>query len=214
MTLWRVIKKNPCNVEVVSEYVSSTKVYFRETTGYANFVGGLNEIARQYGNKYVSSARHMGYDGQTEYISDTSEFDGTKTPTYTTSTPSPISGTGQEYTLTSPGDLGDTLYLKDYLLVKNVYGNVKANKVGTTTATTYWLASRRFSYSSSDFNFNGRCVNASGSLGYNNFRSYNASNSIWYDYDYHYAVRPILTLKSGITTSGGSGTSGDPYTLS
>lgn len=84
----------------------------------------------------------MGYDGQTMTISDTSAFDGsTNISPGTTTTPQPTSGTGEEY---GGGVLGDTLYLKDYQLVENIYGNVIANKVGTSTAKDYWLASRRF----------------------------------------------------------------------
>ena len=61
LNLWRVIKKNEDGtVDVVSEYVSSTPVYFRGRTGYPNFAGTLNTIAAQYTNeKYVSSTRHM-----------------------------------------------------------------------------------------------------------------------------------------------------------
>ena len=210
LTLWRVIKKNPCNVEVVSEYVSSTGVYFYGTTGYANFVGALNEIARQYINKYTTSARMMGYDGQTEYISDTSAFDGsTDTPPSTTPTLTPETGTGEEY---SGGVLGDTLYLKDYLLVKNVYGNVIANIVGTTTVAAYWLSSRSFGYVSAPYwGFGGRIVLSSGSLAFYFFHHFNSGG--WYDDANYSSVRPILTLKSGITTSGGSGTKDNPYTL-
>ena len=214
LRLWRVIKKNPCNVEVVSEYASEDGILIKGTIGYANYVGALNEIARQYGNKYVSSARHMGYDGQTEYISDTSAFDGsTNTAPSTTTTPSPTTGTGQEY---SGGVAGDTLYLKDYQLVSNVYGNVIANKVGTTKATSYWLASRKLSYTSETyFFFYGRYVYNSGALMNASIRGYNSSNSGWVDGGINrLSVRPILTLKSGITTSGGDGTKDNPYTLS
>ena len=36
LTLWRVINKTPCNVELVSEYTSSTKVRFNGVIGYSN----------------------------------------------------------------------------------------------------------------------------------------------------------------------------------
>ena len=221
LTLWRVIKVNTCNVEVVSEYVSSTDVYFRGTTGYKNFVGALNTIASAYENSSLTvGSRYMGYDGQTEYITDTSAFDGsTNTAPSTTSTTSPTSGTGQEY---RGGVLGDTLYLKDYLLVSNVYKSdtttygskgLKAYKVtATSTSTTYWLASRNFRYySATRFNFYGRYVYASGDLSSNIIRSYSSG---WVDHYSSSALRPILTLKSGITKSGGSGTKDSPYTLS
>ena len=210
LTLWRVIKKNSCNVEVVSEYTSSTTVSFRGTTGYRNFVGTLNIIASAYENPtYTVGSRMMGYDGQTLFLSDLSAFDGTtNTAPSTTGTSTPTSGTGAEY---SGGVLGDTLYLKDYLLVKNVYGNVIANKVGTTTATSYWLSSRRFGYSSAmNFYFNGRYVMPSGSVSNYYLRNFNSS---WSTVAVSFSVRPILTLKSGVTKKSCSGTSSNPYIL-
>ena len=210
LTLWRVIKKNSCNVEVVSEYTSSTRVYFKGTTGYRNLVGTLNIIASAYENPtYTVGSRMMGYDGQTLFLSDLSAFDGsTTTPPSTTSTPDLTSGTGQEY---SGGVLGDTLYLKDYLLVKNVYGNVKANRVGTSTAVYYWLSSRSFNYNSATgFFFSGRYVYSSGSVGISNVRRFISS---WSDDASSYSVRPILTLKSGVSIASGSGTSASPYIL-
>lgn len=220
LTLWRVIKKNSCNVEVVSEYVSSKVVYFTGTTGYKYFVGALNTIAAAYENPtYTVGSRMMGYDGQTEVIEDASAFNGSvDTAPSTTSTSSPTSGTGQEY---GGGVLGDTLYLKDYQLVSNVYisdtttygsSGLKTYKVGTTTAGSYWLASRRFYYNgTTNFSFHVRYVSISGSVNSYNLRRYSSG---WSDISGGYAVRPILTLKSGITTNGGSGTKADPYTLS
>ena len=214
LNLWRVIDiHSDGSFDAVSEYVSSTNVYFQGTTGYANFVGVLNTIAAQYQvpGKTIGS-RHMGYGGQTSMIWDTSAFDGTSTTAPSTNiTPDLTSGTGQEYV---GGAAGDTLYLKDYLLVKNIYGNVIADKVGTTTATTYWIASRKFYYYvANDYNFYGRCVFASGNLGGENYFRTRGSNG-WQNFSSKAAVRPILTLKSGITTSGGSGSKTDPYTLS
>ena len=224
LNLWRVIDiHSDGSFDAVSEYVSSTDVNFKGTTGYANFVGALNTIAAQYQvSGYTIGSRHMGYGGQTSIIGDTSAFDGTTfTSPSSETTPDPTTGTGQEY---SGGVAGDTLYLKDYQLVGNVYksdtttygsSGLKANKVGNTTSTTYWLASRSFSYGSMGgeaiFGFFGRCVDTSGGLSVITFRDFVGG---WSNFAYSHAVRPILTLKSGITTSGGSGTKASPYTLS
>ena len=211
LKLWRVISENDDgSVDAVSEYVSSTEVYFQGTRGYANFVGGLQTIAAQYAkSNYTTKVRMMGYDGQTLTISNTSAFDGsTNTAPSTTSTPSPTTGTGQEY---SGGVLGDTLYLKDYLLVKNVYGNVIANKVGTTTATPYWLASRGFGYyGATYFFFHGRFVHIFGDLQYYDLRVFESS---WFGDSVSLSVRPIITLKSGVGAASGSGTIASPYVL-
>ena len=220
LTLWRVISKNDDDsVDVVSEYVSSTGVYFRGVQGYANFVGGLQTIAEQYAKEgYTQSTRMMGYDGQTLTISDTSAFDGsTNTAPGTTTTPDPETETGEEY---SGGVLGDTLYLKDYQLVSNVYKTdaatyedtgLKAYKVGTTTATEYWLSSRRFGYDSATlFYFRGRRVNNDGNLSYRNLRNF---FNKWGDSSLSSSVRPIITLNSGVSIASGSGTSASPYVL-
>ena len=226
LRLWRVIDiHKDGSVDAVSEYVSADVVYFKGTTGYQHLVATLQLIASQYAKSgYTIGTRMMGYGGQTPVIQTKSStcddttcqttttyaFDGsTKTAPTTTTTPDPTTGTGQEYL---GGVGGDTLYLKDYLLVTNVYGNVKAYKVGTTTYANYWLASRRFYwYSATSFNFNGRYVNTSGSLSgyYCRYLLY-----VWTDNPSGYYLRPIITLKSGVTTSGGSGTKESPYTLS
>ena len=47
LILWRVLNINSDGtVDLISEYVSSTEVYFSGTTGYLNFVGYLNELER------------------------------------------------------------------------------------------------------------------------------------------------------------------------
>ena len=51
LNLWRVIKINDNGtVEMVSEYVSSTKIFYRGQIGFTNYVGTLNYIAKQYEN--------------------------------------------------------------------------------------------------------------------------------------------------------------------
>ena len=76
LNLWRVIKINDDGtVEMISEHVSSTAVYFQGQTGYQNLVGYLNVLASQYENStYTKGSRYFGYNGQTEYITDTSKF--------------------------------------------------------------------------------------------------------------------------------------------
>ena len=220
--MWRVISKNDDgSVDVVSEYASSTWVFFRGVQGYANLVGGLQTIAEQYAKEgYTKSTRMMGYDGQTLTISDTSAFDGsTNTAPGTTTTPDPTTGTGEEY---SGGVLGDTLYLKDYQLVSNVYKTdtatygstgLKAYMVGTTEAASYWLSSRFFNYASeTGFRFESLHVNFNGYLESQTFRRFvddewlgELSNGGFF--------RPIITLKSGVSIASGSGTIDSPYVL-
>ena len=229
LNLWRVISINSDGTfDAVSEYTSSTDVYFKGTRGYANYVGALQKIAAQYAKEGVTeSTRMMGYDGQTLTISDTSAFDGTSnTAPSETSTPTPTEGTGQEY---GGGVLGDTLYLKDYQLVSNVYKQdnnstnycdtgVCAYEVGTTTKKSYWLSSRFYDYTSStDYKFRARyiyydeTVEFGGFLAHLSLRGYNLIG--WADVTENCALRPIITLKANIKGVGGSGTKESPYTL-
>ena len=205
LNLWRVINLNSDgSVDVVSEDVSSTAIYFSGQTGYQNLVGYLNTLASQYENStYTKGSRHFGYDSQTENITDTSKF--TRTAPWSCSTGGSCS---PEENLGG----GDSLYEKDYNLVNNTLGTLQANQAGGSTSSNYWMASRYFNYSSSyNFGWNGRFISSSGSL----------SNSALYSYRYimlsdssvSEAIRPVLTLKAGLKYSG-SGTKDDPLTLS
>ena len=207
LNLWRVISINSDGtIDLVSEYTSSTYVYFKGKTGYQNYISSLNTIASQYTNsRYTVASRHMGYNGQTGTITDTSALDSTTAP-WTEST-SPLISMSDE----SKGG-GDVGYEKDFNLVNKVLGTAVANKVGTTTATNYWLASRKYSYNSSaSWIFYGRGISTSGGLGGDRLYLYRSGSLLTYRYSR--AVRPIITLKSGLTPSG-SGTSSSPYVLS
>ena len=114
LNLWRVIKVNSDGiVEMISDNVSSVKVYFAGQTGYLNFVGSLNTIAAQYSNdRYVQSTRHMGYNDQTESCSS-------------------ISSCGS--------DLG---YQADANIVTSAIGSLVASKPGESSPIETWMASR------------------------------------------------------------------------
>ena len=194
LNLWRVIKLNDDGtVEMISEHVSSTAIYFSGQTGDQNLVGYLNVLASQYENStYTVSSRHFGYNGQTEYITDTSKFT-TKSPW--------ICSTGKSCNSTEELGGGDELYTTDYNLINTVLGTRVATKSGGSSSD-YWIASRYYNYSSSSgYGWSGRNVGTSGSLSEKNllyyiygsgFRTYNYSNSL----------RPIVVLKSGLKYSG------------
>ena len=214
LNLWRVIRVNDDGTyDAVSEYVSSTNVTFTGKTGYQSFVYYLNVLASKYENtKFTVDSRYMGYNGQTLFITDTSYFDGTDLKASTEWTSSTSGTPAEEYL-----GRGDSLYTTDYELVKAAYGGTassyaKANKVGTSNATIYWLGSRSYYYDSSTvFGFNGRVVyNHDGSTGYLYLRGCNSGR--WLDDSVSFALRPIITLRSGLTATG-SGTASDPYVL-
>ena len=230
LRLWRVIDVHKDgSVDAVSEYVSKDVVYFKGATGYQYYVSTLQLIASQFAKSgYTIGTRMMGYGGQTGVIPTKSNpCTGTcqSTTTYafdgsTNDAPPDIFVTGEpEEYLGGVG--GDTLYLKDNIKVGYVYKKdtttygttgLKAYKVGTTNYTEYWIASRLFNCSfASYFTFSARLMSTSGSLSDGQLRFFSSDD--WGDEYYGSSIRPIITLKSGITTSGGKGTKDSPYTL-
>ena len=228
---------------MVSEYVSSTNVTFGasgtdtigDTAGvkaYKNYVEYLNILANQYQNPaYTISARHMGYHGQTETISDTSAFDGTNGTTFpwtddTTSTLNQLPSN-------EPQGGGDTMYAYDTAidtgLVQLAYGNQgdasliakqcnDTNCSNPTTEKSYWLASRYYGCSSSlsRFYFFVRGVNYSGGNFNIQLRYYGTiidPSNRWTDSYRSLAIRPIVTLKAGLSPTNASGTKDDPFVL-
>ena len=204
LNLWRVISINSDGtVNIISEHVSSTAVYFRGQKGYQNLVGYLNVLASQYENStYTKGSRHFGYNGQTEYITDTSKF----------TNPAPWTcSTGESCNPVESQGGGDKLYTKDYNLVKNVLGTTVASKPDGTESY-YWMASRIYRYSSAaSYGWYVRYVNLSGVVRLSNLYYYDSSS--FYSYNDFNSLRPILTLKSGLKYSG-IGTEAYPMEIS
>ena len=108
---------------------------------------------------------------------------------------------------------GDDLYTTDLNLMAKANVSTVAYKPNTTTPTTYWLASRLFSWNSTSYwYFRARYVYDDGDVHHNVLWSWNYWS--FSAYRTSYAVRPIVTLKSNVTHSSGSGTSASHYTLS
>ena len=202
LNLWRVIRINDDGtVDIISEHVSSVEVYFRGQTGYQNLVGYLNVLASQYENStYTKGSRYFGYNGQTEYITDTSKF----------TNPAPWTSSTGSSTVESQGG-GDELYTTDYNLINTVLGTRVATKPGGSSAT-YWIASRYYYYySSTNYSWSGRRVYASESTGISNlYRYYSSSFDASYNCN---SLRPIVVLKSGLKYSG-VGTKENPLKVS
>ena len=197
LNLWRVLKVNSDGtIEMISEYTSSTSVYFRGKVGYQNLVGYLNTLASKYENsKYTKGSRYVGYNGQTEYIS------------------SSLDSIVDSLIDSITDNLSDTLYEKDCELVKSSIGTLATFKAGTTEKNTYWLASRYYDYySSNSWDFYGRRIDTDGSLSYFNNLYYCYNGKVVTASSSH-ALRPIVILKSGITYAPATGTSEDPFVL-
>jgi hypothetical protein len=201
LNLWRVISLNDNGtVDIISEHISSRTIYFQGQTGYQNFVGYLNVLASQYENRdYTIGSRYFGYNGQTEYITDTSKF--TNAAPWTCST-------GESCNPVENQGGGDTLYEKDYNLVKNVLGTTLATEPGDTSSSWYWIASRYYYYESTyTFELDERKIYGSGDM--SEIKTYYSDYGILREDSSGASLRPILTLKSGLNYTG-KGTSDSP----
>ena len=203
---WRVIRlNNDGTMDLVSEYVSTLKAVIGGKEGYKTYIAYLSSLVGSnfVNSKYIKSARPFGLGGkQTTAITSDVVLDYTKPPQQM----------GYIGDMTEALGLGDTGYETDYNLVKNAVGTLKANEVGTTTAQGYWVASRYYNYSSSNYwSFNGRTIDSNGNL--DSLSLYIYTNNIHADRSMFYFIRPIITIKAGLTPTG-SGTSSSPYVLS
>ena len=209
LNLWRVIKKNADGtIEMVSENVSSKKIYFYGCVGYQKLVGTLNLIAKQYENElYTIGSRHMGYNGQTEFITDTSKF------IY----PAPWTSSTSNNDNEIYGG-GDNLYNNDVSLVRKAVGNLNATRIGSQYAVDYWLASRNYSYTTTNlYKFVGRMVYSIASASTINSENnalcaVSTSSGVLRGTSYQYYIRPIVIIKAKLIATG-SGTSADPWVL-
>ena len=196
LNLWRVIQiKSDGTIEMVSESASSTFIYL-------NFIGYLNRLAHQYENTtYTQGSRIIGYNGQPEFLS-SSVVDFSQVPTST--------NTYEKLYLGG----ADALYISDMNLINTALGTWKIGK-------KYLVASRKLTYSSSgDRTWYGLFIKSDGSYGTSSYVQSEDDYFVFYDGEEEEAetsncsaaLRPIVTLKSGLSPSG-SGTSTDPYVL-
>ena len=194
LDLWRVLRINgDGTVDIISEYVSSIDVSFYGKIGYQNFIGYLNVLASQYENPaYTSGSRYFGYNGQTEYITDTSKLDALSAPwkcnTGGSCDPAPVESQGG----------GDNLDTTDHHLVNTVLGTRVAYKVGTSTLTDYWVASRSYSYGNyTSFVWDADYMSSKLAVsGLSTIYERQAGN--FHSRRFSYSLRPIVTLKSGL----------------
>lgn len=191
LDLWRILNiNNDGTIDIISEYVSSTEVYFADLVGYKNLVGYLNILASQYETEGITeNSRHFGYNGQTEYITNIDLNEPWSCST----------GDTNCNTVESEGG-GDILYLKDYNQLYNVLKTRMAYTVGTNNAAKYWVASRLYDLNKDDY-FMDRYIDTDGEIKDSHLV---AGNKHWY------SIRPIVTLKSNLQYIG-DGTKDNPW---
>lgn len=206
LNLWRVIRKNEDgSIDLVSQYASSTVVGFYLQKGYKNYVGTLNQIAKSYETEGITNgSRYMGYNGQTEYITDEIVLNQDSWTEATTAENSPKGSTRE-----AQGG-GDVLYETDMNLVKTACGTLKTFVYATTRDARYWLASRSV-YVGTYYSFSIRYIKEDGGISVDDVISYNSSvdRMVWHSK----YLRPIVILKSGIQANSGDGSSENPWKI-
>ncbi len=194
---WQILNKNDDNsIDIISESVSSIEVKFKGKVGYQHLVGALKKLAEAYEDKaYTTKSRMPGYNDQTAIIStdlDSANCSGT----------TGVQGWQESQESSGCGDMG---YQTDEGRMNTVFSNnLTASSKGT--AKKYWYSSRWYGGSSSQFS--GRYINESGQ--HQQGALYENSQ----DKEFSAGLRPIVTLKPGVTIASGTGSKEDPYVLS
>ena len=198
LNLWRVISLNQDGtVDLISENISSEMVRFAGLTGYINYVGYLNTLASKYETTGITvGSRYFGYNGQTQYITDTSKF--TSTAPWKCNTEA--NGCN---TVENQGG-GDTLYTSDYNLVNTILGTINATDP-SGTPNSYYTASRWYKYGNdTTYYWTVRIIGTNGRImsmySFNSMYVY--SGGSFNGGTITGTLRPIVTLKSGLSYDG------------
>ena len=202
-TVWRVLSVDNGKIEIISNELSNAKVIMYGKTAYKNMPKALNMISNKYINsKFALSARIVGYNGQTEVITDTSKIDSTTNPF-------PDSYTKDNAYETVGG--GDMLYEKDYNVLKTLNA-VTTNVVGTTINDLYWTASRRQYTGANYWSLGFRLFTDTGAITFRYFTtSYTDYRGLVQESMGNY-IRPVVTLKSNLDATG-NGAIDNPWIL-
>ncbi len=202
LNLWRVIKKGANNtIELVSERISTKMVTFYGKEGYKKYIGTLNQLAQSYETSGITSgSRYMGYNGQTENITDETALNKTSAP-WTESTTASNSPKGS--TREKQGG-GDKFYETDVNLVKAACKFRLSNY--------YYLASRYYYYHIGGSMFKVRTVTSSNVVAEINFSVMKKVASINdHEFSLESYLRPIVVLKTDIVALSGDGTESNPW---
>ena len=196
--LWQVLYNDAEHgLQIISanDVTNGKDLYLKGKEGYNKSVGTLNSFCSNYVNEtYATSGRCVG-----------------SNPIHPEGTTELYEGK-YDYLKQYANDLisGDTECEADYNALKgathqNTNGIWNINK-------TYWLASRYITTNPGITYFNVYCISVYSSVSYNILWSVQSSGSTGSLSDNN-AVRVVITLKSGIKTSNGTGERESPYEL-
>ena len=182
---WVVLRDTPVGLELISKE-SVGDITLEGASGYANAVATLNAKSQQYVNpSYAVAGRSVGATADSIGMIDTTQY------------PLNYGVSGYPYT--------DTYYTDDETLITG-------NTVLRHSGDPVWLASRHLTTDSTHTLFNLRFIGADASVSeyYPYFVNNGTARSI---HTITKGVRPVITLRGNVKTTGGSGTQGNPYTL-
>ncbi len=197
--LWQVLYNDAeYGLQIISanDVTNGKNLYLSGKVGYNKCIPTLNSFCSNYVNTaYATSGRCVG--------SKSTRPEGTKK----------LYSGSYNYIGVYANDLirDDTEYSADYEAMckashQNTDGIWNINK-------EYWLASRRVASKQSYTSFYARRMHEKGiDYGYEYLFSVESSG-VTAEYTHDYAVRVVITLKSGIKTSNGTGSSENPYEL-
>lgn len=193
ITSWKVFKNNSGQLDIISSEIVGN-LALKGATGYEKAVYTLNNMCSNYVNPtYATSGRSLGYKA------------GSSMETIDTSTyPLEYGVSGFPYT--------DTYYTDDTTIInKNINGKYPLRYTGDGKV---WLASR-YSANVDDllYDFEVRCEFDGGSGIDSIFLCRVYSSGGVSSYSVSYGVRPVISLKSGLSIISGTGTEEDPYVV-
>ena len=203
LDLWRVLKINEDGtIDMISEYTSSNKITFKGETGYKNYIGALNDMASAYTNsKYTVGSRYPGYNGQTEFITETLSLENLDIE---------ASGTVKE------DNTG--LHMNDLNLIQSMLHTWLAYSVGQQddVPVGYWFSGRRIMSSyKHDYDFDElflilKVWDSNGNINHDSLYGIGGKDGPKVFAGSNY-VRPIVTLKSNLTSIEGDGKKEKPW---
>ena len=199
LNLWRVIRKtNDGKIEMVSEYVSSTAIYFTGVHGYKYYVQTIQDIAKQYENDlYTDGSRHVGYSNQSLIIYNSLSGINNNCWNHRTYDKNWLDGALE------PQGCGDRAYKTDVSLLQNALGTLASNKVFTNETGNYFLSTRTYTNehtSATTYRNVSLYLQVSNSYGseYSGIRLMESDAEVTSSA----YIRPIVVLKSGLKVSG------------
>ena len=193
---WVVLRDTPVGLEIISKN-SVGELTLEGANGYANAVATLNAKSQQYVNpSYAVAGRSVGATADSIGMIDTTQYPLTYAAARNQVLP-----------------YHDTCYTDDQTIIDS-NSALQHNTTNTNNSGFVWMASRNLNLTTNAGSswFDVRCLGVSANV--DNHALFAAhSNSNTSVASWSRGIRPVITLRGNVKTTGGSGTQGNPYTL-